>query len=177
MHLERWYRNIVATIKRIHSKIISKKIVDIISQLDSVKSCMVGDLDKLPSPQHFKKFLPAVFVKPSTVHQEWADDSPVSGIINQTYNFKIIYVKHNDLEKQEEQELLEIVMQDGEALAEHLMEHDLLDNLVIENCDIFGSLVNNIDFDSNTYQIFKDLQIPATVCEMDMEVYVRSRRK
>lgn len=162
--------------KRVFTVPILEKIISMIEELDFVKSVLKGDLSNLPSPEEFKEYMPVVYISAGRIKNEYADGNPKTKILNQTYNFNIIYVRYFDREKEASFEVIEDLILEGEQISEMLMERDDLDGLELQGGNVLCSLVTDIDFDSVEYKLFKDLEIPASVCKLNYQVYFRTTK-
>lgn len=162
--------------KRIFTKPILEKIIEMVSEFEWIKTVSKGDLADLPSPDYFKELMPITYVSPGKISSSYVNNDPNIGLLNQIYNFDIIYVRYHDLENETFNWVLDNLIDEGEQIAEMFMERDTLDDIQITGGDILGSMVTEVDFDSNTYGLFKDLEVPASICTMHMEVYFRTKR-
>lgn len=180
--------------RRIFANAICDKIIAILdnpeSTLDFVTSVSKGDLSLLPEPDSFKEFMPAIIIDIDSINNIAATYS--KSIISSEYYFNIRYLKYYDTE------LTYVIKQqaidEAEKIADVLLDEgnfqlDSKDPVIRNKClitdidtsKIFGHILNaslpNILINSAETLIFKNLELPVIVVEMDYIVQFRTLSK
>lgn len=159
-----------------------RNFIDNNAEIPFVKTVGVGDLSILPPPQNFKDWMPAILVCPETIYNSRPANKKIS---TGEYNFIIRYIKYYD--RSDFANVQAEAIQEADTIANILMnDEDMMDAnrvndpysyryTIFDNDNkplgfIIQTHVSNIEFNTIDSEIFRRLNVPVVIVEMQYEV-------
>jgi len=184
----------------VRKRFFTKQLADLIkadlinanTDLDLINTVSIGDVDLMPSPEDLKhrdtalEYLPAVYIKPTDVINVSVTRN--KSISSGTYCFTLRYAHYYDIE--DTTNAVSNALENAGLVADTLLEDNHFEDQAITNApqyinlqdndgniigDILATDISRISYDTLETEIFKELQIPVIVVDIEYQIMFRSR--
>lgn len=142
------------------------------------KNISTGDFTVLPAPSKLEEYLPAVIINLSD--NDVTDSNIALGIHTQQYTYDIYYLYPYTFKEFEDTP--KKATKNAEYIANVLMNHRTLDDFTIEPTEmeaggqVITSTISRLNFDNAETDLFRALEIPASIVHIEYYLAFRTFR-
>jgi len=151
---------------------IIQRLIDKNNQLGSetIPTVAKGNINLLPAPDKLADYLPAIIIEVEDVFN--IEATPSKSVLTSIYNFSVKYLQYYNIDNSFEEYSNAVTT--SEIIADTLLEDNALQTYLNPYGRILKTEVPHISFSSTETQVFKDLQVPVILVDIQFVVYFRS---
>lgn len=156
-----------------------KGLLDDKLPIDEIKNISVGDFTVLPAPDKLDEYLPAVIINLS--ENDVVDSNIALDIYTQQYTYDIHLIYPYRFKEFEDTPVEAI--KKAEMVANILMNYKTLDDFIIDPDEneaggqIITSAISKLNFDNAETKMFRALDIPAYIVQIEYYLAFRTYRR